>query len=152
MAFTDVANKKQLSGLVYETPLSLSQGFYVEETNITPPAAGGALTLGDVVFRAKTPEKAAAYAKLTAAAALVATNEFAIVVGDQFQIRNEDFVPLPVVANGVGALNSLCVVRGPIKMKEKYIKEALGAALTATQFETLRGLLKAQGIIVEVSL
>ena len=105
--------------------------------------AGQKLQLGAVVFRAKAaaPGK---YTPLTSAAALVATNEFAVYYADQLgQI-------LPT--EGVGDFKVASFVRGSVILKDKAIYDAvtvLGFAMNDVQKGTLKNLLAAQGVVVE---
>ena len=105
--------------------------------------AGQKLQLGAVVFRAKAAAPGN-YAPLTAAAALVTTNEFAVYYADQLgQI-------LPT--EGVDTHQVVSFVRGNVILKDKAIYDAvavLGLALTDPQKATLKNLLAAQGVQVE---
>lgn len=144
MPFVPAVFTKRFSDLVvHETDPSV--GYNRRDINVTP---AGAVKLGQVVFRAISSDLEAPYAVLSAAAQLVATNEFAIVFGDHFSF-NPEFTPRAIEA---GSYNAVAIVGNgnAIQLKEFYVKQvaqdAEGAALTDAQFETLRGLLEAQGI------
>lgn len=150
MAFESVAYKARLSDLIvneYEPSI----GFCRESINVTPPAAGAAVKVGTVVYRAKSLDPAAAYTVLDGAAALVATNEFAVVIGDEYGVK-ESFVPGAIQA---GERNAVALKRGPAILKDYYIKsiaKAAPASLTDANVVTLVELLKGQSLIVEKTL
>lgn len=151
MPFVDMNTRKRLSDLIvneYEPSI----GYCRESINVTPPAGGATVKVGQVVFRVKSLDPAAAYAVLSADTQLVATNEFAVVIGDEYS-HKEEFVPNAIQA---GEFNAVSVKRGPIILKEYYVKQiaqdAGGAALTDAEFVTLKELLKAQGVIAERTL
>lgn len=151
MPFVANPYEARFSDLVFHE-LDPSVGYARECINVTPPAGGAPVTIGTVVYRAAGTDPEGAYAVLSAAAQLVATNEFAVVYGDNYGF-NASFVPNAIVA---GEFNAVGFKRGPVQLKDYYIKQvaqdADGANLTDAQFETLRELLKKQGIIVEITL
>ena len=143
MPFVPAVSNKRLSDLiVHETDPSV--GYNRRDINITPAP----VQLGQVVFRAISSDLTAPYAVLSAAGQLVDTNEFAIVIGDEFSF-NPNFTPRAIEA---GQFNAVGIVGNgnAIQLKEYYVKQvaqdAEGANLTDAQFETLRGLLEAAGI------
>ncbi|MNQ73481.1 hypothetical protein D3C85_882120 [compost metagenome] len=150
MAFESVAYKNRLSDLIvneYEP----SVGFCRESINVTPPAASAPVTLGTVVYRVKSLDPAAAWTVLDADTALVATNEFAVVFGDEYGFK-ESYIPNTITAN---EFNSVAIRRGPVVLKEYYLKAitmAAPASLSAAEFITLKELLKLQGIVCERTL
>lgn len=150
MAFESVAYKARLSDLIvneYEP----SVGFCRESINVTPPAASAPVTIGTVVYRVKSLDPAAAWTVLDADTALVSTNEFAVVFGDEYG-HKESYIPNAIVAN---EFNSVAVRRGPVVLKEYYLKaitQAAPASLSDAEFGTLKELLKLQGIVVERTL
>lgn len=150
MPFVDTSRGPLVSDfIVNETELP---GYARESINVTPPAAGAALKAGTVVFRTKGTNPAGAYAPIAAAADIALTNEYAIVMGNHYSF-NPSFVPNAIQAN---EFNAVAIKRGPIIMKEYYIKkiatDVAGAALTAAEFETLKEVLKVQGIVLEITL
>lgn len=150
MAFETVAYKARLSDLIvneYEP----SVGFCRESINVTPPAASGAVTVGTVVYRVKSLDPAAAWTVLDADTALAATNEFAVVFGDEYG-HKESFIPNAIQT---GEFNAVAVRRGPVVLKEYYLKAitmAAPASLSAAEFGTLKELLKLQNIVCERTL
>lgn len=153
MPFTNYAFAKRFSDLVFkeEDP---ADGYARESVNITPPTTYTTVDMGTVFFRAKSTDPYAAYARLSASSQLVDTNEFVVVFGDRLSF-NPAFVPLAIQT---GEFNAVGFKRGMVQLKEYYIKQIAqsatnvgGAALTDAQFESLRELLKRQGIIVEVT-
>lgn len=145
-------NRRTLSDLVFHE-IDPSVGYPRQDLNVTP---AGELLMGAVVFRAKASANTAesAYAVLSGAADLVNTNEFAVVYGDHYS-ANEAFTPRAIA---VGQFNAVGFVgkNGGLQLKDWLVKEvaqdADGAALTDANFETLRELLKEQGIILEITL
>jgi hypothetical protein len=151
MAFESVAYKARLSDLIvneYEP----SVGFCRESINVTPPAASAPVLMGTIGYRAKSLNPAAAYTVLDADTALVATNEFVVFIGDEYGYK-ESFVPNAIQT---GEYNAVAIKRGPVVLKDYYIKavaqDAAGAALTDANVATLVELLKLQNIIVEKTL
>lgn len=148
-------NRTDLSDLVYHE-LDPSVGYSRQDINVTPPAEKAAVKMGTVVFRAKAGANTAAtpYAVLSAAGQIVATNEFAIVFGDHYSCK-DSFVPRTIDS---GQFNAVAFVgkNGALMLKDHLIKaiaqESAGAALTDSEFETLRELLAQQGLLVEVTL
>lgn len=143
MPFVPAVFNKRLSDLiVHENDPSV--GYNRRDINITPAP----VQLGQVVFRAISSDLTAPYAVLSAASQLVATNEFAIVIGDEFSF-NPEFTPRAIAT---GQFNAVAIVGNgnAIQLKEYYVKQVAqeedGAELTDAQFETLRGLLEAAGI------
>lgn len=133
------------SDLVFHE-LDPSVGYARECINVTPPAASAPVQLGTVVFRAAGVDPTAAYAVLVNASDIVATNEFAVVFGNGFGY-NANFVPNSIAA---GAFNAVAFKRGPVQLKDYYIK-LRHANLNATQFASLKEVLKKQGVIVELT-
>lgn len=153
MPFIDNAGAKRFSDLVVNE-LDPRVGYARETINVTPPAASGTVKMGTVVFRAKSADPLAAYAVLAGAASLSLDNEYAVVYGDHYGF-NEEFVPAAVSTNPVAG-NAVAFIRGPVQLKEWYIKQIAqdedGAALTDVQFNSLKELLAKAGIIVEITL
>lgn len=152
MPFTNRGYAKLLSDLVVNE-LDPKVGYARQVINVTPPASSGTLKFGQVVFRAKSDNPAAPYAVLSAAADLALTNEYAVVFGDEYGL-NEEFVPKTISATLEG--NAVSFLRGPVALKEFYIKQvaqdSAGAALTDAEFGRLKELLSKQGVIVEPTL
>lgn len=147
MPFVQETFVQRLSDLVVHE-MDPSVGYSRRDLNVTPGTAP--VTLGTVVYRARTADKTAPYAVLDGAAAIVDTNEFAVVYGDHFSF-NPSFVPRAIAAgryNAVGYVGT----SGALQLKEYYIKQvaqaADGAALSDAEFETLKGALEQQGIQV----
>lgn len=140
MAFKNMTLLKRLSDLLIGHYVN---NFNNESINITPLAGQAVLPLGSVVFRAKGAAPADPYAKVTADADVVDTNEFVVVLGDEYGF-NYDFNPKAIKA---GFWNAIGIKRGPVELKEFYIKEAQ-SALTAPKHELLKQLLADQGLVV----
>lgn len=133
------------SDLVFHE-LDPSVGYARECINVTPPAASAPVLMGTVVFRAISTDPAAPYAVLVNASDIVTTNEFAVVFGDAFGF-NASYVPNAITA---GVFNSVSFKRGPVQLKDYYLK-LRHANLNATQFASLKEVLKRHGIIVELT-
>lgn len=149
MPFTSF-NRTRLSDLV-QNELAPSVGFSRQDINVTP---AGKVKMGAVVFRAKDAANTdeTPYTMLTDAADLVATNEFAIVFGNEYSCQGE-YTPRAIEA---GQFNSVAFVgkNGALILKERLVEDYVtkDAGLTQDNFETLRELLKAQGIILETTI
>lgn len=137
MAFTELKLLKYASDLVIDHK---DFHFSNENINITP---AGELPLGSIVFRAKGAAVADPYAKLTAADAVVDTNEFAVVFGDHHSFAY-DFTPKAIAA---GKFNALGIVRDAA-FKEFYIKANYATVLGAVPYAKLKQLLAEQGLLV----
>ena len=149
MPFTSF-NRTRLSDLV-QNELAPSVGFSRQDINVTP---AGKVKMGTVVFRAKDAANTdeTPYAMLTDASALADTNEFAIVFGNEYSCQDE-YTPRAIEE---GQFNSVAFVgkNGALILKERLVQEYVidTASLTQDNFETLRELLKAQGIILETTI
>ena len=138
MAFQNITLLKRASDLLIGHYMN---AFNFDEANITP---SGVIPLGTVVFRAKGLGKRAPWAVLSAAADVVATNEFAVVWGDGYAFR-ADFTPNAIVA---GRYNAVVIKRGPAEFKEFYIKQVHANALGADPYDVLKQLMADQGLVV----
>lgn len=137
-------NFRQLSDLVFHE-IDPSVG-YAREVVFVDVAADTIVPVGMVAYRAKGASEGA-YTLLSAAAQLVTTNEFVVLFGDEYGFRT-DGIPLAAAET---ADNAVGFVRGPVQLKDYLIREATSSFLNATQFEQLRHLLKAQDVIVEIT-
>lgn len=131
---------KRPSDLIVNHP---DGNFQNDSANITPPAGGAIIPLGTVVFRAKGLAKSAAWTVVDDAADVVTTNEFAVVYGDHYGWK-PDFAPKAIAA---GKYNAIVIKRGPVMLKEYYIKAVHKTQLGAS-YEVLKGLLAAQNLVV----
>ena len=109
-------------------------------------AGADVLTLGTPVFRAKNAVAGTKWAPVKAAAALVITNEFALVIadglGEQFDVA------------GAGDHDVTLLVRGNVVVKDATVKAAaaaIGLTVAADQANLIH-LLKAQGIVAEITI
>ena len=122
-------------------------GYAREEITVgSTPAV--TLPMGSVVFRAvaNTPGN---YAVLSNVSQFVATNEFAIVLGDTLG----EVLSLSVPA--AGTANCAAIVRGQVVLSDKYVFDTVvanGLALDATARTNLTHMLKKQGIILEITI
>lgn len=140
MAFTEMKFLKRASDLLIDHE---HFNFSNDNANITPPAAAAAIPFGTVVFRAKGLGIAAPWAAVTTDAALVGTNEFAVVWGNHYGFAM-DFVPRAIAAGKYNAI----VIKRDAAFKEHYIKQVHGTALGAEDFDVLKQLMADQGLLV----
>ena len=142
MPFVPANFRARLSDLVVHE-LDPAVGYSRRDINIDTEDT---VEIGTVVFREITSDLTAPYTPVDSADALVDTNEFAVVYGDEFSF-NPSFTPRDIAEgqyNAVGYVGT----SGGLQLKEYYIKERIveDAGLTEANFETLKGLLEAQGI------
>lgn len=142
MPFVPANFRARLSDLVVHE-LDPAVGYSRRDLNIDTEDT---VEIGTVVFREISSDLTAPYSPVASADALVDTNEFAVVYGDEFSF-NPSFTPRAIAEgqyNAVGYVGT----SGGLQLKEYYIKERIveDAGLTEANFETLKGLLEAQGI------
>lgn len=142
MAFTSIS-RTDLSDLVYHE-LDPSVGYARMEIVVQSATP---MKIGQVVFRAKNASAVAPYAPVTAATALVDTNEFAVAFGDNYGCKETW-----EVTAGATAVNTVAFVAGPIFLKDALILDNLGFVPTGAQYATLKQLLQNQGIALEKTL
>jgi hypothetical protein len=135
--------EKRLSDLVVFEGFEPSVGYNRRDINVTPPAASAPLKLGTIVFRAKSTDETAPFAVVAAVGDIALTNEYAIVLGDQYGYQ-ASFVPVAIAA---GKFNAIGYTSGPMKIKD-YLPKQIHSALNATQFAALAQALEKQGIVV----
>jgi hypothetical protein len=142
MPFTPIS-RTDLSDLVYHE-LDPSVGY--ARMDIVVQSASP-MKMGTLVFRVKNASALAPYAPVTAATALVATNEFAVAFGDKYSCKETWTAGATDTA-----INSVAFVSGPIFLKDALILENLGFEPNATQYATMKQLLQNQGIVLEKTL
>lgn len=134
----------QLSDLVvHEREPSVG---YAREVVFVDVASDTVVPMGMVAYRAKAASDAA-YTLLSASSQLVTTNEFVVLIGNRYQAKPQGFTLLAADTTD----NALGYVRDNVILKDYPIKQATSGFLNATQFESLRHLLKEQGVIVEIT-
>lgn len=149
MAFTTI-ERVTFSDLVYHE-FDPAVGYSRQDINVTPPAGGAAIKMGTVVFRAKDAANtfATPYTVLEDETGISDENQYAVVFGDHYNVQSS-FVPREIEAgryNAVGFVGK----SGGLMLKD-YLIRKVHNTLTEEQFQTLREVLAAQGIIVEVTL
>ena len=137
--------ERKLSDLIFHEANSPYVGYDRNDlTDAVVTVAGtDVLTLGTPVFRAKNAVAGTKWAPVKAVAALVITNEFALVIADGLGEQLD--------VSGAGDRNVTLLVRGPVMVKDAKVKKsatAIGLPLAADQANLIH-LLKAQGIIAE---
>ena len=144
MAKFDITQRK-LSDLIFHEANSPYVGYDRNDLTDAVVTVAGAdvLTLGTPVFRAKDTVPGTKWAPVKGNAALVITNEFALVIanglGEQLDV------------SGAGDHQVTLLVRGPVMVKVAKVKKSAAAmGLTAAGDQAyLLQQLKAQGIIAE---
>lgn len=137
--------ERKLSDLIFHEANSPYVGYDRNDlTDAVVTIAGtDVLTLGTPVFRIKGATAGAKWAPVKANTALVATNEFALVIANGLGEQ--------VDVSGAGDHQVTLLVRGPVMVKDAKVKEsatAVGLTVAADQANLIH-LLKAQGIIAE---
>lgn len=137
--------ERKLSDLLFHEANSPYVGYDRADLNGATVTVAGTdvLTLGTPVFRAKGAVAGTKWAPVKAAAALVTTNEFALVIADGLGEQLD--------VSGAGDHNVTLLVRGPVMVKDAKVKEsatAVGLTVAGDQANLIH-LLKAQGIIAE---
>lgn len=137
--------ERKLSDLIFHEANSPYVGYDRNDlTDAVVTVAGtDVLTLGTPVFRAKNAVAGTKWAPVKAAAALVITNEFALVIADGLGEQLD--------VSGAGDHQVTLLVRGPVMVKDAKVKEsaaAVGLTVAGDQANLIH-LLKAQGIIAE---
>lgn len=138
----------QLSDLVvHEKDPSVG---YAREVVFVDVASDTPVTLGTVAFRAKAATDTA-YALLSNVSQLVTTNEFIVLFGDEYGCRTDGWTLLAAETtdNAVGFVRDNVILKDYL-LKELYVN-ADSPLLNLTQFNALVHLLKAQGVIVEIT-
>ena len=137
--------QRKLSDLIFHEANSPYVGYDSNDLTDAVVTVAGAdvLTLGTPVFRAKNAVAGTKWAPVKGAAALVITNEFALVIanglGEQLDV------------SGAGDCQVTLLVRGPVMVKDAKVKKsatAIGLTVAGDQANLIH-LLKAQGIIAE---
>lgn len=137
MAFQNITLLKRASDLLVGHYIN---NFNNDDANITP---AGMIPLGTIVFRAKGLAIDAAWAAVTKAADIVGTNEFAVVWGDGYAFA-ADFTPKAIKAK---FFNAVVIKRGPVELKEYYIKQVHATQLGAS-YGIMKQLMADQGLVV----
>lgn len=141
MPFTTVS-QKYVSDLVVFEPETL---LYREIIPVTI-AAGATLTWGSVLFRAQGIDPTAAWDVVDAAGDVTAGNEYALYLGDRYDVR-ESLVVAAATSTPV-----LAIVK-QARINETLVKAALvPTVLNQTQFNTLKEAFKRQHVIINDAL
>ena len=123
----------------------LCEGFSQDVTTVTS-AATQVLPMGSVVFRTKGNVAGVTWVPITSNAALVATNEFGILVGDGYAFQPSVSYVATV------AKPSLLVTRFAMLKGKLILASLIAQGLIAGDYVNLKHLLKNQFIIVEDTL
>jgi hypothetical protein len=120
-------------------------GYARRVVNVTTTVA---MPMGTVVFRVKDPvDQTSPYAPLTAPTTqLVAANEFAVVFGDKFGMKE---VVEPAAAGDTPAVT---FIRGEVQLKDQLLLSVNAITRDSAEHLALKALLEAQGVIIETTL
>ena len=129
-----------------EVVLEEEENLYSRDKAIVNNSAGGAKALGTVVWRVKGTNPDAVWDVVDAAGDLAVANEYAILIGDNYSIKNS--ISLTAATN-----TPVLILARDARVKESVLKSIhVTGGFTSGNFETLKLLLKASGILVEDSL
>lgn len=139
---------RKLSDLIVHEADSPHVGYTRADLKDATVTVAGAdvLTLGTPVFRVKNAVAGTKWAPVKAAAALVITNEFALVIADGLGEQYD--------VSGAGDHDVTLLVRGNVVVKDATVKAAataIGLTVAGDQANLIH-LLKAQGIIPEITI
>ena len=139
---------RKLSDLIVHEADSPHIGYTRADLNDSTVTVAGTdvLTLGTPVFRAKNGVAGTKWVPVKADTALVATNEFALVIADRLGEQND--------VEGAGDHQVTLLVRGNVVVKDATVKAAANAVglTVAGDQANLIHLLKAQGIVAEITI
>lgn len=121
---------------------------YARRTIVVQSSDTVPVKFGQLVFRVKNVSTTAPYAPVTAAAALVATNEFAVAFGDKYSMQKEW-----IAGAAATAVNTVAFVKGDVILKDKGILSGVaGMVFGDANYVKMKQLLENQGIIIEQTL
>lgn len=125
---------------------SIVNGSYNSRDIVSVTATtGGTFPQGSVIFRAKAITASAVWDFVDAAGDIAITNDYAIVIGD-------DFEPTESVVFGTGVNRTAIALTRGVRLKQAKFEAGLKAtfaAASATDIANLIRVLAAQGILVD---
>jgi hypothetical protein len=142
-----IVNDPRYSDVVLEETTSLGNYFSRDQVVVNTDTTTGTYPLGTVITRTKALDDSGAWRVVNAGADIVLANEYAILIGDDFEVKTLG----ASLENGV-AKTCIAITR-EARVKENAIRALpLIAALSANEWRDLKGLLrKNAGIRVEAS-
>ena len=120
---------------------------YARRTIVVQSSDTVPVKMGTLVFRVKSVSLNAPYAPVTANSALVATNEFAVVFGDNYSYKESW-----IAAAAATVPNSVAFVQGEVILKDELLVATTGFAFGTTDYLKMKQLLENQGIVIEQTL
>lgn len=134
----------------YYTDVILQEREDYLSRDVAPVTTAAAVTLpqGAIVFRAKGTDPAATYAPVTAASQIALANEFAILIGNDFEaaVTEIDFEE--------DVATKCILLTREARAKEESILKAVKvsfAAITEAQFASLKEVLRQQDLLIETT-
>jgi hypothetical protein len=145
MPFVSVTDPRISDVILEELPNLASRG---KGDSVTLTGTTGTYKQGHVLFRARSADPTAQWDVVDANADIAITNEYAILIGDNFKVTETIALTQSVAKN-------VLVLKRNARVKEQILKDiyVTGGLLTNTQFGTLKHVLALyQNILVEDSL
>ena len=144
MPFVTV-NDPRYTDVVLEESKALGNYYSRDVITVTTDTATGDYLLGSVLFRAKAVDDSVGWKVVNAGADIATTNDYAILIGDGFSVKDE-----VTLTNSV-ATSAIAITRDA-RVKDSAIRAIpLIAALSANEWRDLKGRLRAAGIKVEAT-
>lgn len=144
MPFVTV-NDPRYTDVVLEESKALGNYYSRDVVTVTTDTATGNYLLGSVLFRAKAVDDSVAWNVVNAGADIATTNDYALLIGDGFSVKDEI-----TLTNSV-ATQAIAITRDA-RVKDSAIRAIpLIAALSANEWRDLKGRLRAAGIKVEAT-
>lgn len=146
MPFT-IVNDPRYTDVVLEESVALGNYYSRDVVSVNTDTTTGVYPLGTILTRTLALDDSGAWRVVNAGADIALANEYAILIGDDFDVETVG----ASLTNGV-AKNCIAITRDA-RVKENAIRALpLISALSATEWRDLKGLLrKNAGIRVEAS-
>jgi hypothetical protein len=146
MAFVTVSDPRY-TDVVLEESVALGNYYSRDVVIVSTDTATGTYPLGTIITRAKALDDSAAWKVVDAEGDVLLANEYAILIGDDFEVKTTG----AALVNGVA--KSCIAITRDARVKENALRLiTLQAALSASVWRDLKGLLrKNAGIRVEAS-
>jgi len=146
MAFVTVSDPRY-TDVVLEETVGLGNYFSRDVVSVNTDTATGTYPLGTPITRAKALDDSGTWKVVDAGADILLANEYAILIGDDFEVKTTG----AALTNGVA--KSCIAITRLARVKENAIRALpLIAALSANEWRDLKGLLRKNALIrVEAS-
>lgn len=136
--YTDLVLREDIQGAIYRS----------RDICSVTATTGGTFPMGAVIFRAKATAASAAWDLVDATGDIAYTNDYAIVIGD-------DFEPTESVVFGTGVARNVIALARNADLKQAKLESSLKATYagaSATDIANLIRILATQDILVDGSL